>query len=265
MLIWLQVCNAMFSDAKIESGVMYMDMSLLTEKKKVANGIVNDYASRYIGQDNCEADAMVEICKSMWMDIGKCFGYIDSEYKRYDDEFFCKYGKNMEVMRKIRQDVQQILLPAEKPEARAFNRFAMNFAQPPMYVIRFCGNRYVHDFVDWFEHKVETELIEYVIKFAKKHRKEYAEWLKMVTKKSKMPMIGQIGRDFLESDMEYGCKRDTYPRLREEEYWLMNAWKAGDGWAAFTHGCLCYYGAVRWKVAVECYDKAKELLLKVCL
>ena len=73
-------------------------------------------------------------------------------------------------------------------------------------------------------------------------------------------MIGQIGRDYLAGNMSYGCKRDKYPQLRDEEYWLMDAWRSGDGWAAFTQACLCYYGGVRWKEAVECYDKARELL-----
>ena len=84
--------------------------------------------------------------------------------------------------------------------------------------------------------------------------------VKKALQKSNMPMIGQIGQNYLAGDMTYGCKRDTYPQLRDEECWLMDACATGDGWAAFTQACLCYLGGVRWKVAVECYDKTRELL-----
>lgn len=106
--------------------------------------------------------------------------------------------------------------------------------------------------------------MESVNAYVNEHRHEYAEWLQTAAEKSKIPMIGQIGQDYLAGNMTYGCKKDTYPQLRAEESWLMDAGAAGDGWAAFTQACLCYFGAVRLKVAIECYEKAKELLINDC-
>lgn len=107
---------------------------------------------------------------------------------------------------------------------------------------------------------MRLKLIEAVNAYVQEHRAEYAEWLKIATENSNMPMIDQIGQNYLAGAMTYGCKRDTYPQLRDEECWLMDACATGDGWAAFTQACLCYLGGVRWKVAVDRYDKTRDLL-----
>lgn len=229
-----------------------MDNPFVKEKVKVANIIVANYANRVSGKIECETDMLIDVCKNMYHDIADCFGYSIA-----DEDFYGKYGFELNIMREIRQDVE---LFKKKYQDRTIVRRAIQMAQPPEVVIKTCGQNYIGDVSNRFENDCEKKLMDVVNAYAKEHSNEYSEWLQLVTERSKLPMIGQIGRDYLAGNMTYGCKRDKYPQLRDEEYWLMDAWRSGDGWAAFTQACLCYYGGVRWKEAVECYDKARELL-----
>lgn len=200
---------------------------------------------------------LIDICKSMYQDIAECFGYSVTE-----KEFYAIHGSEMDIMREIRHDVEQFSNKYQNgaPYDRAIIKMASRLAQPPGVVIKNCGCDYIREASEWIERDHEKKLIEAVNVYVQEHRAEYAEWLKFATEKSNMPMIGQICQDYLAGAMTYGCKMDAYPQLRDEECWLMDACAAGDGWAAFTQACLCYFGAIRWKVAVECYDKTRELL-----
>ncbi|WP_269453567.1 hypothetical protein [Selenomonas ruminantium] len=42
-------------------------------------------------------------------------------------------------------------------------------------------------------------------------------------------MIGKIGHDFLAKGLEYGCKREVYHQVLQEERWLDAEMNAGDG------------------------------------
>ena len=228
------------------------------EKVEVANKIVADYVDRFSGQSNCETELLIDTCKSMCKDIAGRFGYSIT-----DEEFLAIHGFEMNIMREIRQDLEGFNKKYQDgdPEHRAIIRRALSLAQSPGEVIKNCGRDYIRAASNWLESDYEEKLMQSVNAYVNEHSHGYTEWLQIATEKSKMPMIGQIGHDYLVGNMTYGCKRDTYPQLRYEESWLMDAWAKGDGWAAFTHACLCYFGAVRWKVAVECYGKASELLI----
>lgn len=106
--------------------------------------------------------------------------------------------------------------------------------------------------------------MQFVNAYVDEHSHEYAEWLQTAVEKGKIPMISQIGEDYLAGNMTYGSKTDTYPQLRDEESCSMDAWASGDDRTAFTHTGLCYFGVLRWKVAVEYYKKTKELMINDC-
>lgn len=233
-----------------------MNIVGLEEKQESANIIVFDYVDRFKGTDDCETDVLIETCKSMWQDIAECFGYNVAE-----EEYFYKYGLDLDIMREIRENVEKFI---SSHKDRALVRRALRLAEYPQQVIKNCGCDYIGDFSRCFEKDCETKLMQSVNAYVKEHSDEYVEWLQIATEKSQMLMIGQIGQDFLAGNMTYGCKRDTYSHLIDEESWLMDAWATGDGWASFTQACLCYFGAVRWKVAVECYEKTNELLRIDC-
>ena len=188
----------------------------------------------------------------MCHDIADCFGYSIA-----DEEFYDIYGFEIKIMREIRQDVRLI---KEKYQDRAIVRKAFQMAQSPEMVIKTCGHDYIRDISNLLQSDCEKKLVDFVNDYVKEHSNEYTAWLQSAIERSKLPMIAQVGHDYLAGNITYGCKRDTYPQLRDEESWLMDAGAAGDGWAAFTQACLCYYGGVRWKAAVECYDKARVLL-----
>ena len=125
-----------------------MGIEGLDEKIEVAKKVVTDYARRFRNQDDCETDVLIDTCKSMYQDIAGCFGYSVTE-----DEFYTKHGSKMDIMREIRQDVEQFSNKYQNgdPCHRATIRTAFQLAQPPGVVIKNCGRDYIREASDWLE------------------------------------------------------------------------------------------------------------------
>lgn len=77
--------------------------------------------------------------------------------------------------------------------------------------------------------------------------KRYTLWLDKTVQRSKMEMIGRIGKEYMMGILEKEGRINKDIKLRKEMRWLRRAAKAGDGWAAFTLGHICYYGYGRWR------------------
>lgn len=77
--------------------------------------------------------------------------------------------------------------------------------------------------------------------------KRYTLWLDKTVQRSKMEMIGRIGKEYMMGTLEEEGKKNKDLKLKKEMRWLRSAIKAGDGWAAFTLGHICYYGYGRWR------------------
>lgn len=240
-----------------------MEILELQGKVEAANEIVANYKQSSYAYRN-DVDGLIEECERMLREIGQCFGveYVAEECPREsfdtDEEYFAVFGKididNPQILRLIWEEPERF----KKFKYRAILRLIR--LRDPREAVKYLGYGYISSLKMKYEKRAEEKMIEMAHCYAKEHSDEYAIWAKQVEAKSKMSMIGQIGHDFLEEDMFYGCKRETYPKLLEEEYWLDGEMKSGDAWAAFTQGCLCYYGAVRWKEAVECYGNFCEMM-----
>lgn len=77
--------------------------------------------------------------------------------------------------------------------------------------------------------------------------KKYEAWLTKAVQDSGLELIGNIGRAYMSGDFGQASKKDHDRKLKKEIKWLTEAVEAGDGWAAFTKGNICYYGYGRWK------------------
>ena len=77
-----------------------------------------------------------------------------------------------------------------------------------------------------------------------------------------MEMLGQLGREYIDGTFAEAAKKNNSIKLKKELKWLNKAIEAGDGWAAFTKGNICYYGYGRWgekkKEAYINYQKAAK-------
>ena len=90
----------------------------------------------------------------------------------------------------------------------------------------------------------------------------YMAWLEQAVKDSGLESIGRLGRDYIVGSFAEAAKSNQDAKLKHEIKWLNKAIKAGDGWAAFTKGNICFYGYGRWKErkreAYNNYIKANE-------
>ena len=91
---------------------------------------------------------------------------------------------------------------------------------------------------------------------------EYKTWLDKAVQDSGLEWIGRLGREYIEGTFAEAAKKNNSIKLKKELKWLDKAIEAGDGWAAFTKGNICYYGYGRWgekkKEAYINYQKAAE-------
>lgn len=92
--------------------------------------------------------------------------------------------------------------------------------------------------------------------------KRYMAWLEQAVKDSGLDSIGRLGREYIAGSFAEAARKNSNAKLKREIKWLNKAIEAGDGWAAFTKGNICYYGYGRWKErkkeAYKDYIKASE-------
>ncbi len=92
--------------------------------------------------------------------------------------------------------------------------------------------------------------------------KRYEEWLDKAVRDSGFERIGMFGREYIDGTFRENAQKHPDAKYQREVRWLNEAMKAGDGWAAFTKGNICYYGYGRWKnrkkEAYNYYIKAKD-------
>ena len=151
-----------------------MDNPFVKEKVKAANIIVANYANRVSGKIGWETDMLIDVCKNMYHDIADCFGYSIA-----DEDFYGKYGFELNIMREIRQDVE---LFKKKYQDRTIVRMAIQMAQPPEVVIKTCGQNYIGDVSNRFENDCEKKLMDVVNAYVKEHSNEYSEYQKKIAK-----------------------------------------------------------------------------------
>ena len=88
----------------------------------------------------------------------------------------------------------------------------------------------------------------------------YSDWLDKAVQESGLARIGRLGREYIAGNFAEAAKHSGDYKLKRELKWLTEAMEAGDGWAAFTKGNICYYGygrrGERKKEAYDCYCKA---------
>ena len=77
--------------------------------------------------------------------------------------------------------------------------------------------------------------------------KRYMDWLEQAVKDSGLERIGRLGREYIAGSFAEAARKNPNAKLKHEIKWLNKAIKAGDGWAAFTKGNICFYGYGRWK------------------
>jgi hypothetical protein len=91
---------------------------------------------------------------------------------------------------------------------------------------------------------------------------KYKAWLDKTVQDSGLEMIGRLGREYIEGAFAEMAKKNHDVKLKKEIRWLNEAIEAGDGWAAFTKGNICYYGYGRWgerkQEAYNSYMKAAK-------
>ena len=91
---------------------------------------------------------------------------------------------------------------------------------------------------------------------------KYKAWLDKTVQDSGLEMIGHLGREYIEGAFAEMAKKNHDVKLKKEIRWLNEAIEAGDGWAAFTKGNICYYGYGRWgerkQEAYNSYRKAAK-------
>ena len=91
---------------------------------------------------------------------------------------------------------------------------------------------------------------------------KYKAWLDKTVQDSGLEMIGRLGREYIEGAFAEMAKKNHDVKLKKEIRWLNEAIEAGDGWAAFTKGNICYYGYGRWgerkQEAYNSYRKAAK-------
>ena len=91
---------------------------------------------------------------------------------------------------------------------------------------------------------------------------KYKAWLDKTVQDSGLEMIGHLGREYIEGTFAENAKKNHDVKLKKEIRWLNEAIEAGDGWAAFTKGNICYYGYGRWgerkQEAYNSYMKAAK-------
>ena len=91
---------------------------------------------------------------------------------------------------------------------------------------------------------------------------KYKAWLDKAVQDSGLEMLGELGREYIDGTFAEAAKKNNSTKLKKELKWLNKAIEAGDGWAAFTKGNICYYGYGRWgekkKEAYINYQKAAK-------
>ena len=92
--------------------------------------------------------------------------------------------------------------------------------------------------------------------------KKYKAWLDKDVQDSGLEMIGRLGQEYIDGIFAETAKKNRHEKLKKEIKWLNEAIEAGDGWAAFTKGNICYYGYGRWSArkqeAYNNYQKAAK-------
>lgn len=90
----------------------------------------------------------------------------------------------------------------------------------------------------------------------------YTAWLEKTVQDSGLEGIRRLGREYINGTFVEAAKKNTSAKLKHEIKWLNKAINAGDGWAAFTKGNICYYGYGHWGFrkgeAYNNYIKASE-------
>ena len=77
--------------------------------------------------------------------------------------------------------------------------------------------------------------------------KRYESWLDKAVHDSDLERLGNLGREYIDGTFAENARKVSDGKFQREVAWLNKAIKAGDGWAAFTKGNLCYYGYGWWK------------------
>ncbi|SEH42456.1 HPr family phosphocarrier protein [Selenomonas sp. KH1T6] len=77
--------------------------------------------------------------------------------------------------------------------------------------------------------------------------KRYESWLDKAVQDSGLERLGNLGREYIDGTFAENAQKASDAKFQREVAWLNKAIKAGDGWAAFTKGNLCYYGYGWWK------------------
>ena len=242
----------------------------LDEKKEAANSIVALYEKK-LYKDICEMDELISACLSMWGEIRECFGYqgemqswikrhsiLDGLYKKVHDDSY-----RVRAFKFYYMNSWPITCDPVSP-----SEFVHGIEPPrpfyPRNLIRGEGHLLIDDCAELYERISEVNLIETVNMYVRDKKEEYISWLDNIVASNGLSLVDKIGKGFLDRDVNDWQKAGECYRLKKEIKFLTNSIEAGDAWAAFTLGYICFYGISSWgvrrKKAVECYSKSSKLL-----